>query len=85
MGEHVPNFLTQPHIPGMSGEITGFLEHVQLLYVEAALQIKQLFPINDEILKSCMFLNPDIINFTSATEVVKLASKFPNIIAPSEL
>ena len=33
----------------------------------------------------CIFLNPDTINSTSATEVVKLASKFPNIIAPSEL
>ena len=32
-----------------------------------------------------MFLNPETINSTSATEVIKLAFKFPNIIAPSEL
>ena len=85
MDEHVANFLTQPHIPGMRGEITGFLEHVQLFYVETAIQIKQRFPINDEILNSCMFHNPETINSTSATEIIKLASNFPNIIAPSEL
>ena len=33
-------------------EIKGLLEDVQLHYIEAALQIKQHFPIDDPILKS---------------------------------
>ncbi len=53
--------------------------------VEAALQIKQRFPIQDEILKGLTFLNPETINSTSAMEVTGLASKFPNIIADEDL
>ena len=66
----------------MKSEIKGFLEHVQLFYIRAALQIKQRFPINDEILKSLIVLNPDTINSTPATEA---ATKFPNIIPTAEL
>ena len=69
----------------MKSEIRGFLQHVQQFYIEAALQIQQRFPLNDDILKSLTVLNPDVINSTSANEITALATKFPNIIAHDEL
>ena len=85
MGEHVSNFLTQPNILVMREEIKGFLEHVQLFYIEAPLQLKRRFPINDEILKSLTFLNPETINSTPSSDVINLASKFPNIIPTTDI
>ena len=84
MGMEVSSFLAQSSICHLRLEVKGFLEHVQSFYIEAAVQIKQRFPIDDHILKSLIFLNPDTINATSADEVIKLASKFPNIIPVSE-
>ena len=86
MGDHVSKFLAQPNIPAeMRDEIKGFLEHVQLFFVEAALQIQKWFPINNEILKSLIFLNPNTINSMSSSDVIEVASLFPNIIPPSYL
>ena len=87
MGEKVSQFMTQPPniLSPLKNEIRGFLEHIQSFYVEAALQIKKRFPINDEILKSLIFLNPATINSTSSQEVMTIASNFPNIIPPAEI
>ena len=54
MGEILSQFMTQPSniLSHLKHEIKGFLKHVQAFYIEACLQIKQHFPINDEILKS---------------------------------
>ncbi len=80
MGEEVSQFLVRPMSNDIKDKLKSFLENVQLFYVEAALQIKQRFRIADEILKALIFLNPDTINSTLATEVFTLAKKFPNII-----
>ncbi len=85
MGEEVSQFLVRPMSNDIKDKLKSFLENVQLFYVEAALQIKQRFPIADEILKALTFLNPDTINSTLATEVFTLAKKFPNIIPEGEL
>ena len=77
VGEDVTKFLTQANI-------SGFLEHVQLFFVEASVQIKQWFPINDDILKPLMFLNPDTINSTTSTKALEIACKFPSIITVTE-
>lgn len=79
--------MTQPPniLSPLKNEIRGFLEHIQSFYVEAALQIKKRFPINDEILKSSIILNPATINSTSSQEVMTIASNFPNIITPAEI
>ena len=58
-GEDVSNFLTKPKIVNMKQEVIGFLEHIQLFYVDAATQIKQCFPIDNPIIKSLGFLNPN--------------------------
>ena len=47
MGHSVANSLAKPEVLAMSG---GFLEHCQIFYVEAALQIKQRFPLNDPVI-----------------------------------
>jgi hypothetical protein len=52
MGDDVSEFIIQPNISHLKDEIKGFLENVQSFYIEASLQIKKRFPINDEILKS---------------------------------
>ncbi len=64
MGDEVAQFLIRPVSVEMKDELKSFLEKVQLFYIEAALQIKNRFPINDEILKSLVFLNPETINST---------------------
>ena len=69
----------------MTSEIKGFLQHIQLVFIEASQQIKQRFPIDDEILQSLTFLNPETINSTSASDIVMLGSKFPNMIPSAEL
>ena len=79
MGGKVSNFLTQSNISHLRNEIRGFLERVQLFYIEASLQIKSRFPIDYDILKSLVFLNPD------TNEVIQIGSKFPNIISTSEI
>jgi hypothetical protein len=80
MGERVSNYLCRSDITDIRLEIKGFLEHVQCFYVEAALQIRKRFPINDDILKSLSFLNPQTIHATPSNDIITLASKFPNII-----
>ncbi len=85
MGEEVAQFLIAPVSNNLKDQLKGFLEHVQLFYVEAALQIKGRFPIDDKVLKALTFLNPDTINSTSASDVIALASKFPNIIPEDDL
>ena len=79
-----PFNLTQANVSHLKEENKGFLVHVQLFFVEASIQIKQWFPINYDILKLLMFLNPDTINSTSSTQVLEIASKFPNIITMTE-
>ena len=81
MGKDVSLFLAQPDIYHLKDNI----EHVQLFYVEASLQIKKRFPINDEVLKSLLFLNPATVNSTSSQEVTTIAARFPNIISPTEI
>ena len=85
MGKDVSLFLAQPDIYHLKDDIKGFLEHVQSFYVEASLQIKKRFPINDEVLKSLLFLNPATVNSTSSQEVSTIAARFPNIISPTEI
>ena len=87
MGEDVSRFIAK--LPSLTHdikeELKSFLQHIQLFYIEAAKQIKQRFPIDDNILKSLHILNPDTINSTSASTVVRLASMFPNIISEDEV
>lgn len=85
MGQEVSQFLVKPNIAQMKNDIMGFLQHVQLFYIEAAKQIKMRFPINDPILKSLTVLNPSTINSNSSQEVISLARSFPNIINDAEL
>ena len=88
IGVDVANFLVA-NAPNTSAIIKSetweFLQHVQQFYIEAALQIQQRFPLNDDILKSLTVLNPDVINSISANEITALATKFPNVIAHDEL
>lgn len=85
MGESVAHFLSQPNIPPqLKDDIRGFLENVLSFFVESSIQMKKRFPINDETLKSLLFLNPDTINSTSAQEVIQVARRFPNIISPDQ-
>ena len=54
MGEEVANYLAKPRNPQMrkeQRELRAFLENLQLFYIEAAKQIKERFPIGDEILE----------------------------------
>ena len=81
MGEEVSRIQVTPTVAQMSTDVLSFLQHVQLFYIEAAMQIKKRFPIDDPILKSLVLLNPSTINSTSTTEVISLARKFPNIIS----
>ena len=85
MGKDVSNFLTKPEIINMKREVMGFLEHVQLFYVEAATQIKQRFPIDDPIIKCLGFLNPDTLHSTKVADVLQIASKFPNVVSIEDL
>lgn len=88
MGVQVSNLLITLSVnpsPSRQLEIKGFLEHVQLFFIEASCQIRNRFPIQDDILKSLTFLNPDTVNSVSATKIVQLASKFPNIVPSSNL
>ena len=86
MGEEdVFNFLTKPEIMNMKQEVMGFLEHIRLFYVEVATQIKQHFPIDDPIIKSLGFLNPDTLHSTKVADVLQIASKFPNIVSVEDL
>ena len=78
-------FLVMPNMAQMKNDIIGFLQHVQLFYIEAAKQIKMRFPIDDPILKSLTLLNPRTINSNSSQEVNSLARSFPNIINDAEL
>ena len=66
-------------------EITSFLEHVWLFYIEAASQIKKRLPLDDEVLKSLTFLDPNAFYLTSINEVICVASKFRNIIDKNDL
>ena len=61
MGHSVANSLVKPQILTMRQEVKGFLEHCQQFYVEAAVQVKERFPINDQVLTSLGFLDPDAI------------------------
>ena len=85
MGQEVSQFLVKPNIAQMKNDTMGFLQHVQLFYIEAAKQIKMRFPIDDSILKSFTVLNPSTINSNSSQEVISLARSFPNIINDAEL
>ena len=85
MGSEVSQFLSQPDIGSFRREIIGFLEHVQLFYIEAATQIKQRFPINDPVLKKLGFLNPDTISSTTVAQVLETASLFPNIMSIEDI
>ena len=40
----------------------GFLEHGELFFIEATVQVKQRFPINDPILSSLTFLDPSAVS-----------------------
>lgn len=85
MGEEVSQFLIGQASTVTNDDILGFLQHIQLFYIEAALQIQKRFPITDSVLKALIFLNPNTINSTNATEVTDLAAKFPNIVPDGEL
>ena len=85
MGEEVAQLLVTATHTTVRNEVLGFLQHVQLFYIEAATQIKSRFPINDPILKALTFLNPNVINSTNASEVTNLVAKFPNVIPEDKL
>ena len=85
MSEDVSNFLTKPEIVNMKREVMGFLEHVQLFYVKATAQIKQRFPIDDSIIKSLGFLNPDTLHSTKVADVLQIASEFLNVVSIEDL
>lgn len=79
MGAEVSRMLPTPSISQMRGEVTSFLHHFQLFYVEAAKQIKKRFPVDDPVIKSLIVLNP------ATVEIIKLAHKFTNIIAEESI
>ena len=85
MGHSVANSLAKPEILTMREAVIGFLEHCQLFYVEATLQVKKRFPIDDPVIASLSILDPDAIATTQCTAIVDIASKFPSIIAPSDI
>lgn len=86
MGEEVSQFLIAHHAnQAASYDLKGFLEHVQLFYIEAASQLRKRFPIQDEVLKRLTFLNPATINSTTAFDVTRVATLFPNIIAENDV
>ena len=59
MGEEFATFMLQPSMACHRAEITSFVEHVWLFYIEAASQIKKRLPLDDEVLKSLTFLDPN--------------------------
>ena len=63
----------------------GFLEHCQLFFIEAAVQVKQRFPRSDPIFSSLTFLDPSAVSSNHCSTILDVASKFPNIIAPDDL
>ena len=63
MGEYVSNFLTKAEIVKMKQEVMGLLED-KSNNVFPLTQIKQCFPIDDPIIKSLGFLNPDTVHST---------------------
>ena len=85
MGEEVSQFLCRPDIVNYKHEVRGFLEHVQLFYIESACQIKQRFPIDDPVLKSLSILNPDTMSSTTLEEVKEVALRFPNIVTSNDI
>ena len=85
MGHSVANSLAKPEILTMREDVRGFLEHCQLFYIEAALQVKQRFPIVDPVISSLSVLDPDALSTTQCSTILDVASKFPNVIAPSDL
>ena len=85
MGHLVASSLPKPDILAMKAEVKGFLEHCQLFFIEAAVQVKQRFPISDPILSSSTFLDPSAVSSTQCSAILDVVSKFPNIIAPDDL
>lgn len=85
LGHTVSSILTKPAILAMKVEVKGFLEHCQNFLIEAATQVKVRFPITDPILSSLGFLDPLALSTTQCSEVIDVASKFPNILEPTDL
>jgi len=76
------NFL--PEYQHRTLDVQHFLKRAQEFFVEAAVQIKGRFPVGDPIIEILQVLDPDA-SHSKFPSLVPLASKFPNIIAQSEL
>ena len=85
MGRLDASSLAKPDILAMKAGVKGFLEHGELFFIEATVQVKQRFPINDPILSSLTFLDPSAVSSTQCSAILDVASKCPNIIAPDHL
>ena len=70
LGHTVSSFLAKPSIQAKRAELNGSLEHCQCFLIEAALQVKNRFPINDPILSSLGFLDPLAISTTQCSTII---------------
>jgi len=80
MGHHVASGLAKPEILARKAEVRGFLEHCQLFFIEAAVLVKQRFPISDQILSSLTFLDPSSLSSAQCSAIVNVASKFQTLL-----
>ena len=70
MGHLVASSLAKPDILARKAKVKGFLEHCQLFFIEAAVQVKQRFPISDPILSSLTFLDPSAVSSTQCSAIL---------------
>ena len=70
LGHTVANLLVKPEILAMVAEVRDFLEHCQSFLIEAAVQVKNRFPIGDPILSSLGFLDPLALSATQCSTVI---------------
>ena len=62
MGHLDTSSLAKPDILAMKAGVKGFLEHDELFFIEATVQVKHRFPISDLILSSLTFLDPSAVS-----------------------
>ena len=67
LGHTASSFMAKPELLAKKAEVRSFLEHCQSFLIEAALQVKNRFPINDPILSSLTFLDPPALSVTQCS------------------
>lgn len=84
MGAQVTICLSKEEYKARAVDVQHFLRQSQEFYVEAALQIRQRFPIGDETVENLQVLDPNVSHLKFPS-LVPIASRFPNIISTSKL